>query len=88
MRRGHERTLRLIMPQWQGGNGPDYYVEAHLLAWLAPVATGPVETVLVPEPKPGDTLAVEHGMLGRAGTLGEEPPVRPAATVTRRSRRG
>jgi len=30
------KTLRLLMPQWQGGNNPTYYLGARLLAWLAP----------------------------------------------------
>lgn len=33
-------TLRLIMPQWQGGNNPAYSLGAKLLAWLAPAANG------------------------------------------------
>lgn len=49
-------TLRLNMPQWQGGNRHDYYFGSELLAWLAPPANGPVETIPVPEPKPGETL--------------------------------
>ena len=69
MARRHELTLRLIMPQWQGGNVPDYYFGAALLAWLAPVANGPVETVPVPEPQPGATLEVENGIVARAALL-------------------
>jgi arginase family enzyme len=64
-----ESTLRLHMPQWQGGNRPDYRFGSDLLAWLAPAASGPVETVPVPEPKPGEPLDVENGMLGRAALL-------------------
>ncbi|NMI03395.1 arginase family protein [Paenibacillus sp. SZ31] len=41
-----KRTLRLIMPQWQGGNNPAYHFGAQLLAWLAPVTQQ--ETVEVP----------------------------------------
>jgi hypothetical protein len=40
---------------WQGGNMHDYYFGSKLLAWLAPPPDGPVETVPVPEPKPGET---------------------------------
>jgi arginase len=62
-------TLRLDMPQWQGGNMPAYHFGARLLAWLAPAAEGPVETVSVPEPEPGETLSVENGMRGRSAVL-------------------
>lgn len=73
-----ETTLRLNMPQWQGGNRHDYYFGSALLAWLAPVATGPVETVPVPEPKPGETLEVENGTLGRAALLQQARAARHA----------
>ncbi len=49
-------TLRLHMPQWQGGNRHEYYFGSNLLAWLAPQTGGPVETVPVPEPAPGEVL--------------------------------
>ena len=78
MVRHHELTLRLIMPQWQGGNVHDYYFGAALLAWLAPAANGPVETVPVPEPQPGATLEVEHGMLGRTALLQQARAARQA----------
>src|SRR5262245_8658973 len=59
-------TLRLNMPQWQGGNLPAYHFGAELLAWLAPAPDGPVETVPVPEPSAGETLDVENGMRARS----------------------
>lgn len=31
-----KKTLRVVMPQWQGGNNFHYYLGAQLLAWLAP----------------------------------------------------
>src|SRR5215469_3854510 len=62
-------TLRLNMPLWQGGNLPEYHFGAQLLAWLAPATEGPVETVPVPEPKPGETLGLENGMTGRSAVL-------------------
>src|SRR5215213_6208232 len=36
-------TLRLNLPQWQGGNLHDYRFGSELLTWLAPPANGPVE---------------------------------------------
>jgi arginase len=71
-------TLRLIMPQWQGGNVHEYYFGSQLLAWLAPVANGPVETVPVPEPRPGETLEVENGILARAVLLQQARAARQA----------
>ena len=59
-------TLRLNMPLWQGGNQPEYHFGAQLLAWLAPPADGPVETVPIPEPEVGETLSIENGIAGRS----------------------
>jgi arginase len=71
-------TLRLNMPQWQGGNRHDYYFGSELLAWLAPPANGPVETVPVPEPKQGETLELENGILGRKALLRQARTAREA----------
>lgn len=38
-------TLRLLMPQWQGGNNPAYPLGARLLAWLAPHSDQPLVEV-------------------------------------------
>jgi arginase len=57
------------MPQWQGGNLPEYHFGAQLLAWLAPATEGPVETVPIPEPQPGQTLDRENGMTARSAIL-------------------
>lgn len=71
-------TLRLIMPQWQGGNLPEYHFGAQLLAWLAPAAEGPVETVPIPEPRPGETLGIENGMRGRSTNVRQAREARNA----------
>jgi arginase len=81
-----ETTLRLNMPQWQGGNRPDYYFGAQLLAWLAPPAHGPVETVPVPEPKPGETLEIENGIVGRKALLRQARAARQAIEIHRPDR--
>src|SRR5215468_4475979 len=73
-----ETTLRLKMPQWQGGNRHEYYFGSELLAWLAPPADGPVETVPVPEPKPGEMLETENGILGRKALLRQARAAREA----------
>lgn len=62
------KTLRLLFPQWQGGDNPPYYLGSKLLAWLAPPSAGPVEEV--PVDVPTDTpLAVEGEMRGRSVLL-------------------
>lgn len=63
-------TLRLIFPQWQGGNNPPYQLGAQLLNWLAPAASGPVEHVPV-EPPDGAPLALERGLVARAALLAQ-----------------
>ena len=78
----HGKTLRLHMPQWQGGNIQDYYFGSKLLAWLAPPADGPVETIPVPEPKPGETLEIENGILGRGALIRQARAAREAISVT------
>lgn len=60
----HEKTLRLLFPQWQGGGDPSYMFGARMLAWLAPEADGPVEEVAVTEPD-GKPLQVVDGILAR-----------------------
>ena len=44
--KNENKTLRLIMPQWQGGNNFSYHFGAQLLAWLAPATDD--ETIEVP----------------------------------------
>lgn len=61
-------TLRLIFPQWQGGNQAGYRLGARLLAWLAPEHAGPVEEVSV-LPSTCDALPVEGGLVARTALL-------------------
>ncbi|QCI67952.1 arginase family protein [Phreatobacter stygius] len=63
-------TLRLLFPQWQGGNNPPYVFGAQLLSWLAPEATGPVEQVSVSQPD-GKPLEAEGGIVGRGALLAQ-----------------
>ncbi|MCX8280131.1 arginase family protein [Phyllobacterium sp. 0TCS1.6C] len=60
----HQKTLRLLFPQWQGGGDPSYMFGGRMLAWLAPEADGPVEEVTVAEPD-GAPLQVIDGILAR-----------------------
>lgn len=62
------KTLRLVFPQWQGGNNPPYHFGSQLLAWLAPPTNGPVEEVPVDEPS-SDPLPVEGGIVARTALL-------------------
>lgn len=72
------KTLRLNMPQWQGGNEPGYFFGSQLLAWLAPAPNGPVEDVPVPQPEPGETLANEKGIVGRGAVKRQAQAARAA----------
>lgn len=64
-----ETTLRLNMPQWQGGNNPNYHFGSQLLGFLAPKPTGPEETVAIPEPDQSEILSNEEGIMGRADVV-------------------
>lgn len=63
-------TLRLNMPQWQGGNEPAYRFGAELLRWLAPPHNGPEETVAIPGPD-GSTPAIDRGIKWRESLLSQ-----------------
>ncbi|KVD46825.1 arginase [Burkholderia sp. ABCPW 11] len=64
----NDKTLRLIFPQWQGGNNPPYHFGAKLLSWLAPDPTGPVEEVPVALPS-DEPLQKEEGIVARGALL-------------------
>lgn len=44
-----KKTIRMLFPQWQGGNQELYSLGARLLAWLAPETEAPVFEVNVPD---------------------------------------
>lgn len=62
------KILRLNLPQWQGGDRPDYKMGARVLSAIAPSALGPVETVAVADagnhPRP-----IEQGIVSRQALL-------------------
>lgn len=60
----HIKTLRLVLPHWQGGNKPTYQLGSRLLAWLAPRNGDPTEEVPVAAPD-GRKLPVEDGVVGK-----------------------
>ncbi|UCG23883.1 MAG: arginase family protein [Chloroflexota bacterium] len=67
---GDRSTLRLLMPQWQGGGDrPAYHLGGRLLAWLAPPTTGTVEEVSIDLQREG--LAVERGIFAREAVLAQ-----------------
>ncbi|MDC0610694.1 arginase family protein [Vibrio sp.] len=61
----NSKTLRLHIPQWQGGNNHAYHFGAQMLAWLAPKAKGPVEEVDVSFDE-NRQLENENGIVGRS----------------------
>lgn len=61
-------TLRLVFPQWQGGDNPPYYLGSRLLAWLAPPAKGPVAEVPVDAPT-NTPLPLEEDIRGRSALV-------------------
>lgn len=61
------KTLRLLIPQWQGGNNPAYFLGAHLLNWLAPNTNDIQEEVPVALIEEG--LEVEKGIFARRTLL-------------------
>ncbi|MDQ0050700.1 arginase [Paenibacillus polymyxa] len=63
-----KKTIRLLMPQWQGGNNPNYSFGAELLAWLAPDNDQPLIHVPV-QAYDGTPLENENGMNGRTQLL-------------------
>ena len=64
------KTLRLLFPQWQGGNNPSYAFGAEMLSWLAPEHAGPSERVPVTPPDE-QPLLLEDGIIGRQVLLNQ-----------------
>lgn len=59
-----KKTVRLLFPQWQGGNNPAYAFGAELLAWLAPQNS---EEQLIRVPVSDEQkLPVEDGIVGKS----------------------
>ncbi|WP_429844698.1 arginase family protein [Brevibacillus sp. FIR094] len=63
-----KKTIRLLMPQWQGGNNPNYSLGAELLAWLAPDNDQPLIHIPV-RAYDGTPLENENGTYGRKQLL-------------------
>lgn len=68
----------MVMPQWQGGDNPLYYLGSNLLNWLAPENNDPTEIVSVYEPSQSKLfgeeesgLTVQEGIVGRDQLLAQ-----------------
>lgn len=61
-------VLRLVMPQWQGGDNPGYRIGARVLAALAPDPIGPVETITIPSNGQGKR-PISAGIVSRDALL-------------------
>lgn len=68
-KQANPKKVRLLMPQWQGGNnGKSYPMGARILAWLAPESDAPLLEVPVPA-YDGTPLALEDGIMGRSAIV-------------------
>lgn len=63
-----KQTICLLMPQWQGGNNPNYSFGAELLAWLAPDNDQPLIHVPV-QAYDGTPLENENDTYGKKQLL-------------------
>ena len=63
------KTLRLLMPQWQGGNNPAYSFGAKLLAWLAPTSENIPQVEVPILPYSNTELPTESGVVERSVLL-------------------
>ncbi|MDO6409902.1 arginase family protein [Pantoea phytobeneficialis] len=66
----NSNNLRLIFPQWQGGNNESYFFGSQLLAWLAPAEKGLTAEVNVLPPA-GIPLENEEGIIGRSQVVSQ-----------------
>lgn len=69
-------TLRLIMPQWQGGNNPPYSFGAKLLAWLAPESGNTPQVEVPVVPYDGSELPTENGVFAQTILLQQQRSAR------------
>lgn len=74
-----KKVLRLNLPQWQGGDHPDYGIGARVLAAIAPEALGPEETIAV-DGAEQDQRPIEKGIVSRQPLLDNLAAARSAIT--------
>ena len=63
-----QKTIRLLMPQWQGGNNPTYQLGARMLAWLAPPSKATLVEVPVATPEDSSPV-IEAGIFAKSALL-------------------
>ena len=67
--RSMSKTLRLVFPQWQGGNNPNYVFGSELLSHIVP-QSNKAETIRVTVEKDfSQELPLENGVIGESGLL-------------------
>lgn len=65
----NQQTLRLLLPQWQGGSNPNYYFGAELLSHIVPVGKK-AETIRVPvKNNLAENLPTQNGIEGEKELL-------------------
>lgn len=62
------KTIRILAPDWQGGNKPEYFIGAQLLSWLAPNNHQQKEIQLAIQAPNGKTLVKENGVTAQTAT--------------------
>ena len=72
-----KNVLQLNLPQWQGGDRPDYRLGAQVLAAIAPEPKGPMETIPVPR-FAGDVRPIDRGIVSREALLDQLTAARSA----------
>ncbi|MBQ0820678.1 arginase family protein [Microvirga sp. HBU67558] len=72
-----QKVLRLNLPQWQGGDRPNYRIGGRVLAAIAPEPQGPEETVPVPVVAK-DERTVDGGIVSRSALLEQLAAARSA----------
>jgi arginase len=61
-----QKILRLIAPDWQGGNKKEYYFGSELLSWIAPKNENHKEVKLDIEMPSNDELKMENGVVAQS----------------------
>lgn len=65
------KTLRLLFPQWQGGNNPDYFFGAELLAQIVPQSSTDETVKIAVAADFTKPLPVENGVEGESQLLNQ-----------------
>lgn len=63
------KTLRLVFPQWQGGNNPDYVFGSELLRHIVPQSNTAETIQITVDEDTSQELLIENGVIGGKGLL-------------------